>query len=707
MKRRHVWLALGVLGAAAVTTTHGADLYINATAIAADGAEVAQGHCPVATAGDDLSRRRLPSTRGSSPEPAAMYLLISYLAAPSPLLPSLQALGREDVNTPGMDRGALRISERGDWNCRADTTLEGLEAVAVPGGTFAGALKYRTVITGTRTDSEAGSAFVNGTRYLWFAPGVGLVRMRYEHANGKVTEAALLSHSLAGPGDTCLPLQIGNRWTYTWKNDYRQEAVIETWKVGARPQEGESPPPQRPAQGAAEIGVVDPNRVTLDLSQDTWLKIAANPKSGFHYPYYLFVPKGLDPAADRHLFVETNNTGTTSDDFQVHDAAAARLVRASYTNRIARELGTPLLVPVFPRPRDRWQIYTHSLDEDTLRVVSGPLQRIDLQLIRMIREAQALLRRNHIDVRDKVFMHGYSASGVFANRFPVLHPQVVRAVATGGVNAIPIFPIAQWRGTTLPFPVGIADLKQAAGIEFDEPAYRQISQYLYMGYLDRNDTTESRDAFCEEHAQLIRSLMGAEMPARWQVSQSIYRELGLPAQCVTYNGSGHEIKAEMIDDVVKFFRANSGDGFVPIQPHEYPFVEFQEIKTAHVNGLYWQGDQRIPAASRSLFEGQGHFIIVIEEWLAGQDHRQLRSFREKVVFRFLLHASGQEDIRLTEEHFIGNCSSGNGRFQGFVVGLPASELAKIVPGVGYTLVPVEQREPYTLQVKSGVQLVRP
>lgn len=24
--------------------------------------------------------------------------------------------------------------------------------------------------------------------------------------------------------------------------------------------------------------------------------------------------------------------------------------------------------------------------------------------------------------------------------------------------------------------------------------------------------------------------------------------------------------------VVKFFRANSDDGFVPIQPHEYPFA---------------------------------------------------------------------------------------------------------------------------------------
>ena len=163
----------------------------------------------------------------------------------------------------------------------------------------------------------------------------------------------------------------------------------------------------------------------------------------------------------------------------------------------------------------------------------------------------------------------------------------------------------------------------------------------------------------------------------------------------------------MIDDVVKFFRANSGTGFVSIQPQEYPFVEFQEIKTAHVKGLYWQGDERIPEFARSLFEGKGHFIIVIEEWMAGQDHRQLNVFQEKAAFRFLLKADGHDDIQITEKHCQGRCSSGNGEFQGFVVGLPSAALGKLVAGVAYTLVPVEQREEYTWQVRPGVRLVRP
>jgi hypothetical protein len=703
MKRAQCWLALALLIACATMAAHATEVYINATAVTETGSHLAKGTYRLATTQGDPGQTALPSTRGSSSEPVAMYMLVSYVTAPTPWLLNSPVVQRGNSNGNGV--GQL-IEERGDWEVLARTTIEPAEPVTVADGTFSDVLQFKTVIAGARCTPKDAATFVNGTRYMWLAKGVGLVRMRYEHSDGKVTEAVLLSHSLVTNSNDCLPQQTGNRWTYAWKNALRQESVIETWRIGEQPESLDGPSQRLGSGVGPEIKAVDPSSVTLDPSQDTLLKVSADPKKGFHSPYYLFVPKGIESAADRHLLVEPNNTGTTSDDFQVHDDAAARLVKTSYANRIARDLGTPLLVPVFPRPAEQWQAYTHSLDEDTLLIPSGPLKRIDLQLIQMIQDAQALLRRNHITVGDKVFMHGYSASGVFANRFPVLHPQIVRAIAAGGVNAIPILPLAQWHGTTLPYPVGIADLKKLADIDFDETAYKQVSQYIYMGYLDRNDTTLSRDAFCEEHARLIRELIGAEMPKRWEVSQSIYRELAIPAQCVTYNGSSHEIKPEMIDDIIKFFRANSGSGFVPIQPHAYPFVEFQEIKVAHINGLYWQGDKKIPEGSRKLFGDKDHFIISVNEWMKGQDHQQLTTFRGKAAFRFLLQAPGHDDIQITEMHFKGTCSSGSGEFQGFVVGLPTSVLSKIVSGVEYTIVPVDQGTEYKWQVNDGVRMIR-
>lgn len=116
------------------------------------------------------------------------------------------------------------------------------------------------------------------------------------------------------------------------------------------------------------------------------------------------------------------------------------------------------------------------------------MKRIDLQLIEMIKDAQRLFRNNDVQIRDRVFIHGFSASGTFANRFAILHPRIVKAVVAGGINCIPTFPTNQWHGILLRYPVGIADLKEIAGIDFNEKTYKQVSQYIYMGYLDRNNT---------------------------------------------------------------------------------------------------------------------------------------------------------------------------------------------------------------------------
>ena len=94
---------------------------------------------------------------------------------------------------------------------------------------------------------------------------------------------------------------------------------------------------------------------------------------------------------------------------------------------LAQRLGTPVLVPVFPRPASQWRIYTHALDRDALEITSGPLRRIDLQLAAMIGHAQEVLTDNGALVKDRVLMYGFSASGNFTNRFAALHPTMVRA----------------------------------------------------------------------------------------------------------------------------------------------------------------------------------------------------------------------------------------------------------------------------------------
>ena len=602
-------------------------------------------------------------TRGMGKgDPSPRYMLVRYLVHhPTDLFRFPLVVG--DTWT-----------QEGDWDTQIETTLEEHEAVEVSADIFTICLKHKTVFTGADAGSELKSSLVNGTRYLWFAKGVGLVKIRYEHANGVVTEAELLEYDVPAKGEEYLPLQIGNAWTYKWQNSYRDEAVIEKWQVAedADLAQQETTPPkvvrtipdvsEKVSTDLKEIRVVfsermqgmdvgfagvplgdsqweddnttlvisfnqrlspskiyrlifgrnegyrsmagvlleeyiltftteGPDPVTptfvdmtpihltgieeLDLSNELLYRVSADLTDGFAFPYYLFVPQDMDSSKPVHLVIEPCNTGTLSDNFEIHDRNTKGLAEASHATDIARKLKVPLLVPVFPRPGgDRSHIYTHALDRDTLLIEEGGLRRIDLQLIKMIDHAQQLLRHNDLKVNEQVFMNGFSASGTFTNRFTILHPTVVRAVATGGINCIPTFPTDRWNNTMMRYPIGIADVQEIAGIEFDETAYKKVSQYIYMGALDDNDTLPYPDAYDKVDAELVESLIGAEMmPDRWDVSQSIYNALEIPVQFVTYEDTGHEIKSEMIDDIVAFFEANAGDKIVEIVPHQYPSGE--------------------------------------------------------------------------------------------------------------------------------------
>ena len=124
--------------------------------------------------------------------------------------------------------------QEGPCKSKAAITLEGYETVKVSAGAFSSCLKHKTVFTDADAeddDAELRNAFVNGTRYLWFAKGVGLVKMRYEHSNGIVTEAELLEYEMPVDAQEYLPVQIGTQWTYRWQNISRDEATVEEWRV--------------------------------------------------------------------------------------------------------------------------------------------------------------------------------------------------------------------------------------------------------------------------------------------------------------------------------------------------------------------------------------------------------------------------------------------------------------------------------------------
>jgi len=286
------------------------------------------------------------------------------------------------------------------------------------------------------------------------------------------------------------------------------------------------------------------------------IRVDANPEAGFNFEYYLYIPNNQGEAGIYNLLVSPNNTGGTNDDHNVHVKRVLKTMnsgKTSYPKRIAYDLGVPMLIPTFDRPSSEDRMYTHALDSDTLKKTTGDLARVDLQLIAMIEDARLQLEEKDVYIAEQVIMDGYSASGSFTNRFAALHPELLIAVSTGGVNSMPIIPLESIDEIKMPFHVGVADLEILTKKTFDVNAYKKVKQYIYMGSEDDNDTLPYGDAYTDEEREITVQVLGNTMAERWEKSIEIYESLQIPADMVTYDGLGHEINDEIMDDIVAFY----------------------------------------------------------------------------------------------------------------------------------------------------------
>jgi pimeloyl-ACP methyl ester carboxylesterase len=264
-------------------------------------------------------------------------------------------------------------------------------------------------------------------------------------------------------------------------------------------------------------------------------KIPANSQRGFQWPYYLYVPTRIKTPTV--LLVEPNNTGITSDDPAVHDAAASSLI--NFYKVWADDLGSPFLVPTFPRPDTNWKVYTQALDRDTLTTTLPNLVRIDLQLIAMIDDARTRLASKGLNVGAKVWMIGYSASGSFTNRFALLHPDRIQAASAGSGGSYAIAPVSTWKGKTLRYPVGVADLQQLVGKPFDAASFSKMPMQIYIGDQDLDDAVDYGDGYDEEEAALIREVFGGPNFLRYPASEAAYNSVGSYCQFVILPGATH------------------------------------------------------------------------------------------------------------------------------------------------------------------------
>ena len=293
------------------------------------------------------------------------------------------------------------------------------------------------------------------------------------------------------------------------------------------------------------------------LDPDRFREYSASPANGFHWPYLVFMPK---QARFPCLLVVPNNTGFETDDIEILREKAKMDIQSN--SHLAERLGCALLEPIFPRPRtpDGSDLYLHALSRDALLTTNTiAWKRVDLQLVHMIADARTQLKTNGVDTGEKVMLWGFSAAGDFVTRFATLHPDLVTAVAGGGMGW-PIAPVREINGERLRYPIGIDDLETFTGKPADPVALRAVSWFIFRGADDTNDPVDFRDCYAEADAELIRRRLGPTPAKRWAKAVELYAEAKIPVRLVLYPAAGHT-PAPASEDVAKFFEKCLREGY--------------------------------------------------------------------------------------------------------------------------------------------------
>ena len=212
------------------------------------------------------------------------------------------------------------------------------------------------------------------------------------------------------------------------------------------------------------------------------IKLLANDmESRINIPSILLVP--LSKNANNQIVLEANNL----ESYNLQDILKQGMQTGIHLVGLTKEAPTPIVIPLIPSYKDG--PYFQQLSKECFdSSCDNENYRIDEQIVRIIQKCRQIFNEETvIKVNDKIFLNGYSSSGVFAQRFALLHPEIVETACIGGASGSIPLPIAN-----LSYPIGISDYEQLTGKKFDFQSYQHINFRYYVGELEIQNKSETR-----------------------------------------------------------------------------------------------------------------------------------------------------------------------------------------------------------------------
>jgi hypothetical protein len=119
-----------------------------------------------------------------------------------------------------------------------------------------------------------------------------------------------------------------------------------------------------------------------------------------------------------------------------------------------------------------------------------------------------------------------------------------------------------------------------------------------------------------------------------------------------------------------------------------------ELTTVTIIGLYRPDSPELPQWAAISLKSERHrndFLIASKEWLPAA-RMQMTDFWERAGHEFLLTSPPHPEVRA---HLIdGRLSSGDGTFQAYMAQVEPKDQAKLVPGVAYSIQPLNNNDTY-------------
>lgn len=208
--------------------------------------------------------------------------------------------------------------------------------------------------------------------------------------------------------------------------------------------------------------------------------LAPNENEDINIPSILIVP--LIQNLNNQIVIESNNLESENLQEIIEQGIQTGIKLVKLTS----VLPGPIVIPLIPSKVN--YPYLQQLSRECFDLSSeDKYYRIDEQLVRIIDKAKTyIMQEKGLVLKDKIFLNGYSSSGVFAQRFALLHPDIVETACIGGaVGSIPI-PTEKFD-----YPIGIANYEILTGRNFDLENYTKIKFRYFVGEFETKELSNS------------------------------------------------------------------------------------------------------------------------------------------------------------------------------------------------------------------------